>query len=188
MYEKDVLKEMLYEAMIIGDDIAYIDMYNKYKVKYDFIKNYSLLIGTNELQHSNFYKSIIGQIHTKKYFDSFTKDGKKIYLVNPLSDYKNLLYISEDFKKEPYVDHTIFLDNQAVNMFVRFFDKKIQNDFVDTQIKYENIRLNNLQERYPEFNIFDAYAYALVIEKFKIKEDDLIEFENIVALLKSPNE
>lgn len=136
MYEKDVLKEMLYEAMIIGDDIAYIDMYNKYKVKYDFIKNYSLLIGTNELQHSNFYKSIIGQIHTKKYFDSFTKDGKKIYLVNPLSDYKNLLYISEDFKKEPYVDHTIFLDNQAVNMFVRFFDKKIQNDFVDTQIKY----------------------------------------------------
>ncbi|DAB32471.1 MAG TPA: hypothetical protein CFH79_03740 [Sulfurospirillum sp. UBA11407] len=101
--------------------------------------------------------------------------------------------------KKGYVIHRSFLlkfvktiyqnyDENIKRAAIYHFDK--YNDKNKKKIKraYENIRLNDLQERYPEFNILDAYAYALVTEKFKIKEDDLIEFENIVALLKSPNE
>lgn len=98
-----------------------------------------------------------------------------------------------------YVIHRSFLlkfvktiyqnyDENIKRAAIYHFDK--YNDKNKKKIKraYENIRLNDLQERYPEFNIMDAYAYALITEKFKIKEDDLIEFENIISLLKSKDD
>lgn len=69
-----------------------------------------------------------------------------------------------------------------------FAAKKLFEQYNDVNKKKlqrtpKNQRIVELQERYPEFDVASAYTYATISGTFKIKNDDLQEFERILTLL-----
>ncbi len=117
----------------------------------------------------------------EKIVDTWLKKAYNLKLQNGYVIHRSFLL---RFVKTIYENYDENIKRAAIYHFDKYNDKNKKK----IKRAYENIRLNDLQERYPEFNILDAYAYALITEKFKIKEDDLIEFENIISLLKSKND
>ncbi|WP_428739630.1 hypothetical protein [Sulfurimonas sp.] len=117
----------------------------------------------------------------EKIVDTWLKKAYNLKLQNGYVIHRSFLL---RFVKTIYENYDENIKRAAIYHFDKYNDKNKKK----IKRAYENVRLNDLQERYPEFNIFDAYAYALITEKFKIKEDDLIEFENIVSLLKSQDD
>ncbi|QFR43147.1 hypothetical protein [Sulfurimonas xiamenensis] len=117
----------------------------------------------------------------EKIIDTWLKKAYNLKLQNGYVIHRSFLL---RFVKTIYENYDENIKRAAIYHFDKYNDKNKKK----IKRAYENIRLNDLQERYPEFNILDAYAYALITEKFKIKEDDLIEFDNIISLLKSKND
>lgn len=52
----------------------------------------------------------------------------------------------------------------------------------------KNDRVYELQQKYPKFNIVDAFAYGLIIDKFNTTNEDLELFEKIVKILTKEKE
>lgn len=70
-----------------------------------------------------------------------------------------------------------------------FAARKLFNQYNDANKKKlqripKNQRVIELQDRYPEFDVISAYAYATISGTFKVKNDDLQEFERILTLLR----
>jgi hypothetical protein len=66
---------------------------------------------------------------------------------------------------------------------VRYFER--YNDKFKKRLKRcrENERVLELQQKYPNLNIIDAFAYGQIIDKFSITNDDLEWFEKIIKIL-----
>lgn len=70
----------------------------------------------------------------------------------------------------------------------RYFER--YNDKFKKRLKRcrTNERVLELQKQYPKFNIADAYAYALIIDKFSTTNEDLEWFEKIIKILTKEQE
>ncbi len=70
----------------------------------------------------------------------------------------------------------------------RYFEK--YNDKFKKRLKRCRIneRVLELQKQYPKFNIADAYAYGLIIDKFSTTNEDLEWFEKLVKILTKEQE
>jgi len=70
----------------------------------------------------------------------------------------------------------------------RYFEK--YNDKFKKRLKRcrTNERVLELQKQYPKFNIADAYAYGLIIDKFSTTNEDLEWFEKLVKILTKEQE
>ncbi|NLO16834.1 MAG: hypothetical protein GX118_01380 [Arcobacter butzleri] len=52
----------------------------------------------------------------------------------------------------------------------------------------KNERVYELQKKYPDLNIIDAYAYGLIIDKFNTTNEDLEWFEKLIKILTKEKE
>ncbi|MDD2790926.1 MAG: hypothetical protein PHU40_09720 [Sulfurimonas sp.] len=70
----------------------------------------------------------------------------------------------------------------------RYFEQ--YNDKFKKRLKRcrTNERVLELQKQYPKFNIADAYAYGLIIDKFSTTNEDLEWFEKLVKILTKEQE
>lgn len=70
----------------------------------------------------------------------------------------------------------------------RYFEQ--YNDKFKKRLKRcrTNERVLELQKQYPMFNITDAYAYGLIIDKFNTTNEDLEWFEKMVKILTKKKE
>jgi len=145
-----MLTNNIEEEYILGDMIKcllnstknseYELIYNTFKSKYEFIKNYSFIIGTNDETKSDFYTTILSTLNSKKFYDY---DGKEITVEHHFSSYKNILYFTDKPKNKIYIDSSVYLDSNSANIFERFYKQNIPNDFIDFKIN-NNIDLNYL--------------------------------------------
>jgi hypothetical protein len=138
--EQLILGDMVQELVQSTKNYDYNRIYNKYKSKHDFIKNYSLIVGTDDETGSDFHTNILSEINSKKFYDS---DESEITVEHHFSNYKNILYFTNEFKEKVNHDSSIFVDSNSINMFERFYNKKISNNFIDFKLKH-NIDLNYL--------------------------------------------
>ena len=70
----------------------------------------------------------------------------------------------------------------------RYFEQ--YNDKFKKRLKRcrENERVLELQQKYPKFNIVDAFAYGLIIDKFNTTNEDLEWFEKMIQIMTKKKE
>lgn len=107
----------------------------------------------------------------KAYFNSLNKG----YIVSRnlfLNFVKNIMKpkTDEEDKRLTYSSTKLF---EKINAIIR--NKK--------QRLFRSKKLDKLKKDFPNLNIQDAYLYAMITEKFKLKQDDIDNFERIVRLL-----
>lgn len=117
-------------------NIFYRDAY-KYGITNELLDKYSFIICSDFEDRSDFSNGHLNELGTKTFYD----DNKEIFVKHYFYPYKNILYIEKPIKKQPNIDHTVFVDSNAFKIFQNFYIKNIKNDFIDFKIKY-NIDLN----------------------------------------------
>ncbi|PLY16307.1 MAG: hypothetical protein C0628_01180 [Sulfurimonas sp.] len=70
----------------------------------------------------------------------------------------------------------------------RYFEQ--YNDKFKKRLKRcrENERVLELQQKYPKFNIVDAFAYGLIIDKFNTTNENLEWFEKMIQIMTKKKE
>lgn len=138
--EQIILGEMIEKIMNSSTNEEYITIYNFYKMKYKFINNYSLLIGTNDATYADFHLGILSELNSKNFLNS---DNSKLIVNHHFADYNNLLYLTKKPKDEVKYDGSVFIDSNAMNIFESFYNQSTTSEFIKFKID-NNIDLNYL--------------------------------------------
>jgi hypothetical protein len=141
--------------------------------KYPMLKNYTLVIATNDTTTNNsFYKSIANVMNEKKFYDYNT--NKNIHISHPWSAYSNLIYISTSIE-EPSTDITVYVDSNAMNFFSSFYDspKNNKNAFIDFKIE-NNVDLNYLPYMLEDHINYEHKSKKHIKTKEKIERFEII--------------
>lgn len=138
--EQYILGDMIEGIVNSTKNSEYYNIYNNFKSKYDFIKGYSLIIGTDDETGSDFHTNILSELNGKKFYDF---DGSEITIEHHFSSYKNTLYLTNNFKEKVSYDSSVFIDSNSMNIFESFYNKGVSNDFIDFKFQH-NIDLNYL--------------------------------------------
>lgn len=140
IYEKEILSEFIQKIIQTESNREIVHIHFDYNQKYDFIKNYSLIVGTNDDEGSDFCVGILSKLNQKKFYDT---DKNEIFVEHNFSQYKNVLYLSGEIKKQVIVGSSVFIDSNSINMFERFYNTQVLNDFIEFKYNY-NIDMNYL--------------------------------------------
>lgn len=108
----------------------------------------------------------------KKVYFRYLYKEEQIYRVFFRSFVKNVIQPNTSLGEENLV--------RASNYFFDRYKDKYKKKLYRAQT---NSRLQELQIQYPKFNILDAFAYGMILDKFKITDDDIRWFESILLIL-----
>ena len=140
VYEQEVLGDMIEEIMSASTNGSYQKTYEQYKLKYEFVKGYSLIIGSDDEEGAEFYRTILAELNRQTFYDA---ENREIIVEHPFSNYKNIIYLSNQAKSNIRVDSSVFVDSNSMGMFRSFYTKQKTNSFIDFKHKH-NIDLNYL--------------------------------------------
>lgn len=132
-----LLREITNEIIDSGDNKNIKKVYENCLEEYPILKNYSLIIGTNDTKNDYFHKTITNNLNEKSFYDYNTKQD--ICINHPFMDYTNILFLSKNHLKNnlPTFDYTVFVDSNAINFFHKFYmsPKENKNTYIDFIIK-----------------------------------------------------
>ncbi|WP_419233780.1 hypothetical protein [Aliarcobacter cryaerophilus] len=156
-----------------GSNIEFEKIYKDYLIKYPILKNYTLIIGTNDTSNNYFHKTIPAFLNEKSFFDY--NINQKINVNHNWFEFSNIIYLSNKMTDSlPTFDSTIFVDSNAMNIIDKFRQspQDYKNSFLDFKIKYD-IDLNYLPyilEDYvnPEHESLNLNKTRSKIESFEI--------------------
>ena len=156
-----------------GSNIEFEKIYKDYLIKYPILKNYTLIIGTNDTSNNYFHKTIPAFLNEKSFFDY--NNNQKINVNHNWFEFSNIIYLSNKMTDSlPTFDSTIFVDSNAMNIIDKFRQspQDYKNSFLDFKIKYD-IDLNYLPyilEDYvnPEHESLNLNKTRSKIESFEI--------------------
>ncbi|MCT7613176.1 hypothetical protein N5U20_08120 [Aliarcobacter butzleri] len=156
-----------------ASNIEFEKIYKDYVIKYPILKNYTLIVGTNDTSNNYFHRTIPTFLNEKTFFDY--NINKKVNVNHYWFEFSNIIYLSNKVVDGlPTFDSTVFVDSNAMNIIDNFRQspQDYKNSFLDFKIKYD-IDLNYLPyllEDYinPEHESFNLNKTKSKIESFEI--------------------
>ena len=143
--EIDYLIQEIYSTITNkGSNIDLEKVYENVLKEYPILKNYSLIIGTNDTTNNYFHKTIPASMNEQSFYDYNMKQN--IFINHIWFEFSNIVYLSNK-KNDQLVafDSTVYIDSNVMNMIDKFrkSPQDYRNSFLDFKIKYD-VDLNYL--------------------------------------------